>query len=151
MHNAPSGERHIADVKTPEGTVIEFQHSHIDERERRAREQFYEQMIWVVDGTRLKRDRSTFLTGMNTNRRSTNDANQFVFNGLSRQITRRWMDSQKLVYLDFGDEDLWCVSPHKVNWQFFAIQVSKSEFAQAYRAGHVPQAARHLLMNQTST
>lgn len=40
---------------------IEFQHSHIQPRERTSREKFYRNMVWVVDGTRLKRDYQRFL------------------------------------------------------------------------------------------
>jgi competence protein CoiA len=50
-----SGEKHIADIRTIHGLVIEFQHSHIDPVERTKREKFYKNMVWVVDGTRLKR------------------------------------------------------------------------------------------------
>ncbi len=57
------GEKHIADVRTSHGLVIEFQHSHIDPEERTARENFYKNMVWVVDGTRLKRDYHRFLKG----------------------------------------------------------------------------------------
>jgi competence protein CoiA len=46
-----SGERHIADVKTALGLVIEFQHSQMSLEELRAREAFYGHMIWIVDGT----------------------------------------------------------------------------------------------------
>ena len=53
---APDGELHIADLRTPAGLVIEFQHSAIKPQERAAREAFYQNMLWVVDGTRLKRD-----------------------------------------------------------------------------------------------
>lgn len=42
-------ERHIADVETSRGLVIEFQNSHIQEPELRAREQFYRRMIWFVN------------------------------------------------------------------------------------------------------
>lgn len=49
-------EKHIADVYTDNGLVIEFQHSRIEPEERRKREDFYKNMVWVVDGTRLKRD-----------------------------------------------------------------------------------------------
>ena len=44
-----SGEMHIADVKTPDGLVIEFQHSYIKHDEVQARETFYGRLIWVVD------------------------------------------------------------------------------------------------------
>ena len=47
-----AGEKHIADVKTERGDVLEFQHSPLDPQERRAREEFYQRMVWVVDGTR---------------------------------------------------------------------------------------------------
>jgi len=56
-----TGENHIADVRTSHGLVIEFQHSHLDQQERTSREQFYKNMVWVVDGTRLKRDHPRFL------------------------------------------------------------------------------------------
>ncbi|WP_425537515.1 competence protein CoiA [Phaeobacter gallaeciensis] len=139
-----TGEKHIADVVTSSGLVIEFQHSHIHDREMRAREDFYPQMIWVVDGTRLKRDRSNFLDGMECNLRSTPFLH-FVFNGYGRQITRRWQDSENLVYLDFGEEDLWCISPRKVNWQFFASRISKDDFIRSHLAGYTPRMAQRLL------
>lgn len=63
QHDAETGERHIADVRTDHGLVIEFQHSHLDEKERAAREHFYGNMIWVVDGARLQRDYPRFLKG----------------------------------------------------------------------------------------
>jgi hypothetical protein len=53
---AEDGELHIADVRAPSGLVLEFQHSAIKPEERRAREAFYGNMLWLVDGTRLKRD-----------------------------------------------------------------------------------------------
>jgi competence protein CoiA len=54
-------EKHIADVRTEYGLVIEFQHSYITQQERNLREKFYKNMVWVVDGTRLKRDYPRFL------------------------------------------------------------------------------------------
>ncbi|MCP5468868.1 MAG: hypothetical protein H7A32_06330, partial [Deltaproteobacteria bacterium] len=57
---AANGEKHIADVKTEQGWVIEFQHSRIDPDERRSRNGFYEKLAWVVDGTRLQRDIKQF-------------------------------------------------------------------------------------------
>src|SRR5687768_10707008 len=51
-----TGEKHIADIKMANGLVIEFQHSAIHPTEIQGRETFYKNMLWVVDGTRLKRD-----------------------------------------------------------------------------------------------
>ena len=56
-HRAEDGELHIADIRTPDGLVLELQHSAIKPEERLAREQFYKNMLWIVDGTRLKYDR----------------------------------------------------------------------------------------------
>jgi competence protein CoiA len=61
-----TGEKHIADVRTVHNLVIEFQHSYIDPQERTSREQFYKNVVWVVDGTRLKRDYPRFLKGKRT-------------------------------------------------------------------------------------
>ena len=55
-----NGEKHIADVKTPEGFVVEFQHSSIKQEEKLAREKFYKNMVWVVDGRRTKNDYPRF-------------------------------------------------------------------------------------------
>ena len=62
--NDESGEKHIADVRTIHGLVIEFQHSHLDPEEREARERFHRNMVWVVDGTRLKKDYPRFQKGI---------------------------------------------------------------------------------------
>ena len=60
LHFSEDGEKHIADVKTPDGIVVEFQHSKLNHEERKSRERFYKNFIWVVDGTRLKTDFKKF-------------------------------------------------------------------------------------------
>ena len=49
-----TGEKHIADVKTDSGMVIEIQNSPIDEEELLSRENFYGNMIWIVNGVKFK-------------------------------------------------------------------------------------------------
>ncbi len=58
-----AGERHIADVITSLGLVVEFQHSRLAPEERVARESCHQNMVWVVDGTRVKRDKARFMEG----------------------------------------------------------------------------------------
>ncbi len=53
-HIADNGEIHRADVKTPTGIVIEIQHSSMTDKERISREEFYQNMVWVVDGSVFK-------------------------------------------------------------------------------------------------
>ena len=50
-----TGEVHIADIKTPKGLVVEFQHSAIKPEERLSREKYHKNIIWVVDGKRNKK------------------------------------------------------------------------------------------------
>jgi competence protein CoiA len=51
VHFDGRGEKHVADVKTPAGTVLEFQNSAMSPQELQAREQFYGNMLWIVNGT----------------------------------------------------------------------------------------------------
>lgn len=62
-----TNQKHIADIHTNKGLVIEFQHSHLNPEERRKREGFYKNMVWVVDGTRLKRDFPRFFKEWKSN------------------------------------------------------------------------------------
>ncbi len=48
--DAITGEKHIADVKTDTGVVVEFQNSAMSADELRSREAFYGKMIWIVNG-----------------------------------------------------------------------------------------------------
>lgn len=50
-HVANDGEIHRADIKTSNGIVIEIQHSNMTDAERLSREEFYKNLVWVVDGT----------------------------------------------------------------------------------------------------
>ena len=48
MH-APNGEKHIADVRSANGMVVEFQNSAMSVAELQSREAFYGRMMWVVN------------------------------------------------------------------------------------------------------
>ncbi|WP_223825375.1 competence protein CoiA family protein [Halopseudomonas salina] len=50
LFDEATGEKHIADLKTDRGMVIEIQHSAMPVEELKAREAFYKHMIWIVDG-----------------------------------------------------------------------------------------------------
>ncbi|MBK7244429.1 MAG: hypothetical protein IPH98_11300 [Saprospiraceae bacterium] len=49
-----TGEKHIADVKTSKGLIIEFQNSPISFEELNSREVFYKKMIWIINGKSFK-------------------------------------------------------------------------------------------------
>jgi len=48
-----NGERHIADVVTPDGTIIELAHSYPPGNQIAVREAFYGRMAWVYDADRF--------------------------------------------------------------------------------------------------
>jgi len=60
VHFDEKGEKHIADVKTKNGWVLEFQHSYIKPEERNYRNAFYSKLVWIIDGLRRKTDRIQF-------------------------------------------------------------------------------------------
>ncbi|WP_231757226.1 competence protein CoiA [Microbulbifer elongatus] len=61
VHFDESNEKHIADVKTGNGWAVEFQHSYLNNEERQSRSRFYKKLVWVVDGSRRKMDRTQFI------------------------------------------------------------------------------------------
>lgn len=95
-----TGERHIADVMTPLGLVIEFQHSRLAPEERVARESFHRNMVWVVDGTRLQRDKVRFLEGQRAWKRT-------IFKGFfvsyfpTESFPGDWLECNVPVFFDF--------------------------------------------------
>jgi competence protein CoiA len=61
LRDETTNERHIADVFTLAGLTVEVQHSHLEPVERRAREAFYKNILWIVDGSRLEGNRRKIL------------------------------------------------------------------------------------------
>lgn len=106
LRDSISGEKHIADVQTSYGLVIEFQHSHLDPREKSSREQFYKNMIWIVDGTRLKRDYPRFINAME-HFRLTNKKGYFAVDSPHNCFPSDWINRPVPVIFDFrGNEKI---------------------------------------------
>ena len=140
QHDGQSGEKHIADVRTPHGLVIEFQHSHLDPLERAARERFYGNMVWVVDGTRLQRDYPRFNKGKDDLRR-TNIQGYFLLAFPDECFPAMWLDSSVPVIFDFRGVDegqppdefrdtLWCLLPGRAEGSAVVVGMSREEFVK---------------------
>lgn len=100
-----TGERHIADVKNPFGLVIEFQYSPMSAVERESREDFYENMIWVVNGTKgLNKD--YFNMGLCGPIQDNPLAYSVEWWSKSR-LLHNWSESKVKVYIDFEGNELW--------------------------------------------
>jgi competence protein CoiA len=140
QHDGQSGEKHIADVRTPHGLVIEFQHSHLDPLERAARERFYGNMVWFVDGTRLQRDYPRFNRGKDDLRR-TNIQGHFLLAFPDACFPAMWLDSSVPVIFDFRGVDkgqppdefrdtLWCLLPGRVERSAVVVGMSREQFVK---------------------
>jgi hypothetical protein len=132
VHKAPDGERHIADVKTDRGWVIEFQHSHIKPEERQSRDDFYKPLVWVVDGKTRIRDQAQFYSVVT--------AGEQLGAGLIKTYTkgsallRDWETSKWPVFFDFGlDDGLWWHVKGAPDAPSYFLKLSHSDFVQFHR------------------
>lgn len=129
---AEDGEKHIADVKTEDGWVIEFQHSAIKAEERGSREAFYKRLVWVIDGKRRKFDERKF-------REAWEDAGKPLgpeepLRALSfyeGRLLDEWVGRPTHVLLDFGEEDwLWWLIPRGDQSSDFVLRIHRAGFIQ---------------------
>jgi len=147
IHRAEDGEKHIADVKTEHGRVIEVQHSYLKPEERRAREAFYGSMVWVVDGLRRKNDVPQFIRALNSLRVIRPAPLTLMVPSDESAILKEWADSTVPVYLDFGDVNslkellnfaapiLWLVHPKSPMGAAFITPVFQTNFIESNRTG----------------
>lgn len=140
VHFDDSGEKHIADIKTPENWVVEFQHSAIKSEERRSRNEFYNKdsnLIWVVDGTRRKTDVKQFAKVLIEESRIDAPSKLLIhitFPDWSNLIME-WKDTPSLMFLDFNDElsenkDLWLIYPRMYENGIYLSQFSRDCFVE---------------------
>jgi competence protein CoiA len=128
IHVADDGERHIADVKTDGGLIIELQHSPISPEERVSREAFYKQMVWVVDGLRYKLDLEAFRSAVEFGT-ILRDVPLHVDPRRTTGIFRRWAPLKTHVFIDFGEEHFRVAGfslPEPVLWQFLLHPVTNN-------------------------
>ncbi|MGE3263124.1 MAG: competence protein CoiA [Bacteriovoracia bacterium] len=130
VQRAEDGEKHIADVKTEQGYVIEFQHSHIKPEERQAREDFYKKMLWIVDGTRRVRDKDKFLDGCEFAGRIDGRDDLRASPG-GGALLRDWGDRTVPVLFDFGDDHLWGLLPKTQEGREYGFRVERNAVIEA--------------------
>ena len=142
LHFDQKGEKHIADVKTSNDWIIEFQHSYLDPIERRSRNNFYGKIVWVVDGKRRKTDMKQFSNWMSTGTQVSpkNKIFKIAFPEECR-LLREWEDDNALVFLDFnqitkeGDSLLWLIFPKIANGIAYVSWFSKKRLVELHNKG----------------
>lgn len=144
IRRAENGEKDIADVLTEHGLVIEFQHSPLHPNERVSRESFYPNMVWVVNGTRLKRTWTKFLQGQQS-WRSTHWQGYFITHFPEESFPDEWLASTVPVLFDFSvlsaavekqspkQNTLWLVLPGRAEGRAVILAVSRQSFIDVSR------------------
>ena len=134
IHKDESGEKHIADVKTPDDWVIEFQHSAIKPEERRSRNEFYNKnskLIWVVDCKRRKTDVKQFTNELFYSFGTSSPSILEVY--ADSRLLKEWKNNNSYVFLDFGNieidgSDFWCICPLAYDRKAFVTPISRRKF-----------------------
>lgn len=150
VHHAEGGERHVADVKTHEGWVIEFQHSNIRPDERRSREAYYQSLIWVVDGMRRERDVAQFSRAWANGRSLDPFSSKRRVTYPEGALLRDWAGSRAHVFFDFGDgQALWWLFPESDDKRAYLQHISRVQFVRIHRenSAHGPSAFDSLVQN----
>ncbi len=144
MPDVFTGEKHMADVRTDHGLIIEFQHSHLKEQERVNRECFYQNMVWVVDGTRLKYDYPRFVKAR---RRFESIDTRGIFRVSSPEecFPGAWISCSVPVIFDFLGTDsidiadqrdtLFCLFPIRVGPSAIVAEISRNAFIKTTSNG----------------
>lgn len=147
LQRTKDGEKHIADVKTEDGWVIEFQHSYLRTEERRTREAFYGRMVWVVDGLRRTRDRPRFFKALSCALVVRGKPLTLSIPKVEGALLRDWANSRAPVFFDFGEIGdlekafgfsapvLWCLDPKSTNGWRHLVPVLRNSVKLAFLEG----------------
>lgn len=153
-----TGEKHIADIRTNKGLVIEFQHSHINPQERLSCEAFYKNLAWVVDGSRLKRDYPRFLKGKTFFEVIKNKVYKVGFP--EEYFPSAWLGSSAPVLFDFQNIDtlpdhenkrhvLWCLFPVKIGTSAIVAEMTQNAFVNNVISGEWAVRTRQFINDMT--
>lgn len=129
IHSDNNGEKHIADIKTAEDWIVEFQHSHLKHDERQIRSKFYKKIVWVVDGLRRKTDKKQFQVALESRPLTNSGIRRVCFPDECRLI-KEWHDDNVLVFFDFKEPFLWFLYPKKSNNEAYLEPFSREHFVK---------------------
>jgi competence protein CoiA len=145
--NDSTMEIHRADIYTPAGLTIEFQHSFISNEERISRENFYNKLIWVVDGSRRANDykrfqkKSHYLTTFYKDKKDI-----FQVSNIEDLLPSYWTDCPVPVIFDFmtitnniefcsSKGFLYCLFPQRVGRNAILAKISSVSFVKSIVEG----------------
>lgn len=113
------GELHIADIKTPKGLVVEFQHSYLKPEEARIRTAFHQPMFWVIDGMRRQTDLRQFRSAIDDGvKHPTKDGTVHQLWAFDSRLLKEWVHVGVIVAFDFGEACVWLLRRTKGDWVY---------------------------------
>lgn len=147
-------KKHIADIKTMNGWFIELQNSIISIETMEARESFYgEEMMWIVNGIKFKDNFKTFTPRTIHDNQYDDYSPEFEYYAKLHGFTPRyrpvgkantdllfewkyshsaWKEANRKIYIDFGKENLFCITSRTGDGQGRGFEISKSDFIKTY-------------------
>lgn len=133
------GVRHMADVKAPDGTIVEFRHSVINDEGKRTRAAFFgNRMLWVVDCV----NRPNALARFRDNKYTMLCEHIPGYEVFSTEepgkcFPRSWINCNRFVFFDFGEKEVWCLFPRKRNVDMAIFMcLHKNDFVAAVKDGY---------------
>lgn len=139
VHHDESGEKHIADIKTQSGWILEFQHSFLNSEERLSRNIFYQKLVWVVDGARRKKDKKQFQAMLDESKQL--PANITILRAHfpdECRLLKEWHNNNSLVFFDFNEAGvteqsmLWFLFPKTHSSSAYLSPFSRASFIQLF-------------------
>ncbi len=152
VHFDEKGEKHIADVKTKNGWVLEFQHSYISLDERKSRTAFYSKLVWVIDGLRRKTDSIQIQKVLEESSKApvaNVNIRQINFPEESR-LLKEWMNSGVPVFFDFNDLNklkFWFLLPLNIKGKAYLIPFSREEFINVHNDSGFDELVNEIIPN----
>jgi hypothetical protein len=136
------GIKHRADAVTWSGFVVEFQHSPISVSEIKAREEFYENMVWVFDvsdkvkkglfDVRLTAQGDQFLARWNREPKTIAACTRPVYLDIGCGILLKWkkqLDNLKYVIVDCSTHDVFVYWARGWEWPYKKKATAKEVYA----------------------
>lgn len=153
VHSAENGEKHIADVKTDSGWVLEFQHSYLKPEERRSRNAFYPKLVWVVNGARRPTDKKQL-------EKIVKEGTSIIKNPLILRVQfpeecrllKEWCDSAALVFFDFKEAEeasqlgLWFLFSKISKAEAYISPFSRDKFIEMHKDGKFNEMVNDIIM-----
>lgn len=151
IHYADNGEKHIADVRTEQNWIIEFQHSPIKPEEQFARNSFYKKIVWIVDGKRRLKDYQQFLEALKNGKQISANPKVFSVSSIDCKLFAEWSGSNRPIFFDFGEEDtIWLLHPKCSNGRNYILAFSRKYFLELHLGNEVQNQNFVIVLNNFS-